>query len=395
MFERHFEPLISREAYLRRIARSGGLAASAIAAALFLGVSGYHWIEGFPWVDSILNAAMILGGMGPVAELHTTAGKLFAAAYALFSGLMFIGFSPSPSSPTLHRKGGRRRAGFPPFAPRPPVVQDTVVFPEKGGPVLARILTVANQKGGVGKTTTAVNLAASLSVMEKKTLLVDLDPQANASSGVGGTPGGDEERNVYRVLMGEIPAAEAIRETGLPFLYVLPASADLIGAEIELVPMERRERRLAETLAPIVEEYEVIVIDCPPSLGLLTVNALCAADSVLIPLQCEYYALEGLSSLFRTIDRIREEMNPGLRIEGVALTMFDARNNLAHQVADEAREILKDQVFQTVIPRNVRLSESPSHGKPALLYAVSSRGAQSYLELAREMVNRWNGRTSP
>jgi chromosome partitioning protein len=260
---------------------------------------------------------------------------------------------------------------------------------------LARILTVANQKGGVGKTTTAVNLAASLSVMEKKTLLVDLDPQANASSGVGGTPGGDEERNVYRVLMGEISVAEAIRETVLPFLFLLPASADLIGAEIELVPMERRERRLAEALAPLAEEYEVIVIDCPPSLGLLTVNALCAADSVLIPLQCEYYALEGLSSLFRTIDRIREEMNPGLRIEGVALTMFDARNNLAHQVADEAREILKDQVFQTVIPRNVRLSESPSHGKPALLYAVSSRGAQSYLELAREMVNRWNGRTNP
>ena len=281
------------------------------------------------------------------------------------------------------------------FALRPPVVQDIVVFPEKGGPGLARILTVANQKGGVGKTTTAVNLAASLSVMEKKTLLVDLDPQANASSGVGGTPGGDEERNIYRVLMGEIPVTEAIRETALPFLYILPASADLIGAEIELVPMERRERRLAEALAPIADAYEVIVIDCPPSLGLLTVNALCAADAVVIPLQCEYYALEGLSSLFRTIDRIREEMNPGLRIEGVALTMFDARNNLAHQVADEAREILKDQVFQTVIPRNVRLSESPSHGKPALLYAVTSRGAQSYLELAREMVNRWSERTNP
>ncbi len=260
---------------------------------------------------------------------------------------------------------------------------------------MARILTIANQKGGVGKTTTAVNIAASLSVMEKRTLLVDLDPQANATSGVGGTPGGDAERNIYRVLMGEIPVAEAVRATDLSYLFLLPASYDLIGAEIELVTMERRERRLAEALAPLAGEFEVIVIDCPPSLGLLTVNALFASDSVMIPLQCEYYALEGLSSLFRTIDRIREGMNPLLRIEGVVLTMFDARNNLAHQVAEEARGILKDQVFQTVIPRNVRLSESPSHGKPALLYAVASRGAQSYLELAREMVTRWNAKTTP
>jgi chromosome partitioning protein len=253
-----------------------------------------------------------------------------------------------------------------------------------------RVLAIANQKGGVGKTTTAINLAASLSVLEKKTLLIDLDPQANATSGVGGNPGGEAERNVYRVLMGEVTAAEAIRETALPFLYLLPASYDLIGAEIELVTMERRERRLSEALATLEEEYPVIVIDCPPSLGLLTVNALCAADSVMIPLQCEYYALEGITSLFRTIERIRGGMNRDLRIEGVVLTMFDPRNNLAHQVAEEARNALKTQVFQTVIPRNVRLSESPSYGKPALLHAVSSRGAQSYLELAREVVSRWN-----
>ncbi|MBP2668811.1 MAG: Chromosome (plasmid) partitioning protein ParA [Deltaproteobacteria bacterium] len=287
-----------------------------------------------------------------------------------------------------------------PFTRRARVVQETVAptartTAPRGKPALARILTVANQKGGVGKTTTAINLAASLSVMERKTLLVDLDPQANATSGLGGAPGGDTERNVYRVLMGEIPVAEAIQGTELPFLYVLPASYDLIGAEIELVTMERRERRLTEALAPVASEFEVIVIDCPPSLGLLTVNALCASGSIMIPLQCEYYALEGLSSLFRTIDRIREGMNPDLKIEGVVLTMFDSRNNLSHQVAEEAREALKDQVFQTVIPRNVRLSESPSHGKPALLYAVSSRGAQSYLELAREMVSRWNEKATP
>ena len=190
--------------------------------------------------------------------------------------------------------------------------------------------------------------------------------------------------------MAEVPLAETVRQTELPFFHIVPASVDLIGAEIELVGVEERETRLREALRPVENDYDVVLIDCPPSLGLLTVNALCAARSVLIPLQCEYYALEGLTSLYRTIEKVRARLNPQLAVEGVVLTMFDSRNNLSHQVAAEARDNLKDQLFQTVIPRNVRLSESPSFGKPAILYAVSSRGAQCYLELAKEMMGRWN-----
>ncbi|HEY8369807.1 MAG TPA: ParA family protein [Thermodesulfobacteriota bacterium] len=254
---------------------------------------------------------------------------------------------------------------------------------------MTRILAIANQKGGVGKTTTAVNLGASLGVAEKRTLLVDLDPQANASSGVGVAR--DEVRqSVYQVLMGQVPLREVIRRTESPHLDLAPATIDLIGAEVELVDMAARESRLAKALAPVLADYAFVVIDCPPSLGHLTLNALCAAHGVLIPLQCEYYAMEGLSSLLSTVEHVRASYNPGLEIAGILLTMFDPRNRLALQVADEVRRHFGDRVFRTIIPRNVRLAESPSHGKPVLLYDIASKGATSYLELAKEILA--NGR---
>ncbi len=251
--------------------------------------------------------------------------------------------------------------------------------------LVGRVLAVANQKGGVGKTTTAVNLSAGLALAGRSTLLVDFDPQASATSGLGVHPQ-EIEASIYHVLIGSRTAEDAARPTKITNLSLLPASRDLIGAEIELVPLQRREYRLDDAIAQVRRQYEFVIIDCPPSLGLLTVNALTAADAVLVPLQCEYYALEGLSALLETIGFIRQSLNPKLDIAGLLLTMFDTRNGLAHQVVSEVRQHFPSQVFQSVIPRNVRLSESPSYGVPALVYDANSRGARAYGALAQELI---------
>jgi len=251
-----------------------------------------------------------------------------------------------------------------------------------------RVFAVANQKGGVGKTTTAVNLAASFAVSERRTLLVDIDPQANASSGLGVA---GVATHVYDALIGRCVLKDVARPTELEHLQVVPAGPDLVGAEIELVSLENRERRLERALADLRAHYELVLIDCPPSLGLLTLNALTAADAVIVPLQAEYYALEGLARLLDTIERVRQGLNPHLELEGVILTMMDARNNLSRQVADEVRSHLGARVFETEIPRNVRLSEAPSHGRPALLYDVRSKGSLAYLRVAEEILRRLEG----
>jgi chromosome partitioning protein len=252
---------------------------------------------------------------------------------------------------------------------------------------MAKIICIANQKGGVGKTTTAVNLGASLAVAERKTLLVDMDPQGNAGSGVG-IERDSLRGNIYDALVGDTDPAAFIRKTDLALLDILPATDDLAGAELELVAVDERELRLTRALAAVAHLYDYILIDCPPSLGLLTLNAMTAAGSVLIPLQCEFYAMEGLSKMLKTIRLVKKGLNPSLAIEGILLTMFDGRNNLSRQVSEEIRSHFGETTFRTVISRNVRLSEAPSHGKPILLYDITSRGAVGYLELAKEIIER-------
>jgi chromosome partitioning protein len=251
---------------------------------------------------------------------------------------------------------------------------------------MGKVLTIVNQKGGVGKTTTAVNLAASLALAEKDILVIDTDPQGNSTSGLG-ISRDDLDRSLYDVYTGRCEIKDALKMTLMPHLDILPSTIDLLGVEVELVGKEGRESVLYNSINSIRERYRYIFIDCPPSLGLLTLNALVAADSVIIPVQCEYYALEGLGLLTRTLRLVRNSFNPGLEIEGIVLTMFDSRNNLSEEVAAEVRKHFGDKVYTTIIPRNVTLGEAPSYGKPALLYDIRSKGAQSYLSLAKEILS--------
>lgn len=250
---------------------------------------------------------------------------------------------------------------------------------------MGKVITIVNQKGGVGKTTTAINLSACLATAERKTLLLDLDPQGNAGSGMGVRTHADG-KNIYGVLIGQTDLKSNIVETELDCLSIVPSDINLIGAEVELVNSSSREKRLRQALVQVKGEYDFIIIDCPPSLGILTINSLTAADSILIPLQCEYYAMEGLGLLIKTVKLIRKGFNPGLTIEGILLTMFDSRTILSRRVLQEMRKHFKEKLFETIIPRNIKLSEAPSYGMPIILYDIHSKGAEAYLKLAKEII---------
>ena len=256
---------------------------------------------------------------------------------------------------------------------------------------MTRIITISNQKGGVGKTTTAINLYASLAVLDKQVLLVDIDPQANSSSGVG-IDVADLEKTIYEVLVNDVAIEDAIMPTEMPLLHLLPSHINLVGAEIEIVGFFDREKVLKSKLDKVKDKFDYVIIDCPPSLGLLTLNALTAADSVLIPLQCEYYAMEGLVQLFNTISIIRQSTNPTLDIEGVLLTQYDSRLRLSAHIVEEVRKYVKDMTFNTIINRNVKLAEAPSHGKPAILYDAECSGSANYLALAQELLKKHGGK---
>ncbi len=255
---------------------------------------------------------------------------------------------------------------------------------------MKKFICIANQKGGVGKTTTAINLSASLAAAEKRTLLIDCDPQGNATNGVGIDKEAVKEKNLYHALIEKIPIEETVFSTDIPTLDVVPSNQNLIGVEVEFVSLPERETRLKKILKTVDTSYEYIIIDCPPSLGFLTVNSLVASDHLIIPLQCEYFALEGLGQLLNTVKLVQARLNPTLSLAGILLTMFDTRNRLSHRVAEEVNSYFGSRVFKTIIPRNVRLSESPSHGLPIILYDINSRGALSYMKLAREILE--NGR---
>lgn len=255
---------------------------------------------------------------------------------------------------------------------------------------MGKVIAIANQKGGVGKTTTAINLAASLAVLEKKVLIIDADPQANTTSGLNFSPDNDQKRTLYELMIGNIDVSDALIQTELENLHMIPSHINLVGAEIELLECERRESVLKEALAPIVDNYDYVIIDCSPSLGLITINSLTAADSVIIPVQPEFFALEGLGKLLQTIRLVQGGVNPNLQIEGFAVTMFDGRTRVHSQVLAQLRDHFKELVFNTVIQRNIRLSEAPSHGKPIILYDVVCNGSSNYLNLAREVMEHNN-----